>query len=234
MPDGETNDQQVETVSKAEYEAKAKELDGLKESHKSLQRSYENLRRQGGNVSSLEKRLDANEKLQLTILETLGKLGVEGIDVKPALEEYKKAKESEEQVDAVRVAASESIIAAFEAAGIDTSEFETTWQTDDRFATARTLFSSGKYAEAAKESIKVLSKPVTKVFTEEDIKKAADEAVAKDRQARAAQVDPGPQTNVKPSGAITTWEQVTAWRNLPADERLKDYAKVKEFMRKNG
>lgn len=209
------------TVTKAEYDALVKKSSDLEESYKSLQRTLANERRRGGSTAQLERRLGAMEALQVSTLETLGKMGVEGVDTKPMVEKYRKDREQADAVTATEGAAAQAIVGALEAAGIPQDQFDGVWETDARFSKARELYSSGKHADAVKETVSALTKPVGK--SDADVKAAVDAAVAADRQARAAAVDGGKQTST--AGAF----DIEAWKKLPAAERIKDLAKAKEW-----
>lgn len=216
----------VETVPKAEYDSLAAKLTTLEASHKSLQKTLHNERQRGGDTSALAAKIDANQKLTEAIAEAMGKLGVEGLDLKPVIAEVHKTAES--KVDPVRVAAGEAIVAAFETAGISRESFEEAWS-EDRFKDLRGLWDAGKFADTVPAAIKVLmtkteSKP--EVFDKAAVDAAVTAAVAADRQARAATVDTGPKTTSK-AGMLTRAE-IEA---MTPDERQANLPKIKEAMR---
>ena len=220
---------QPEVVPKEQLTALEKKFTDLEASHKSLQRTLHNERQRGGNNRNLEQKLEANEKLLVGVVDVLGKMGVEGVDTKALLAEHQQTSKVSQEADRSKEAASAAIVGAFEAAGIPSEEFESVWLTDERFATARDAFSTGKYTDAITATVKgfTVKQDVKSTLTPEKVQEMIDAAVAKDRQARASSV---PATRESISGGTNiTYDE---WKKLPQKERAKhDY---KQALRKNG
>ena len=213
-----------------EVEALRRENEGLKTTQRSLQRELERARQTGGSARNLEERLQANEEALIASLDILGKLAVaaELKDVNPApvLEKLRKPKPQAEQAPSVeQQRAGVTIVAAAEAANI--ADFESAWRTDERLSQARIYWAAGQYDAAAEAAKMALRGAKTKTYTEEELKRAVDEASTREKQ-RAASTPPGSSATTGNERTIT----VADLKKMSNTERREFAADIRKALRK--